>query len=252
MAWRDSTINVRNTPDLPRELVRRCGVIASKHADAAGFQEIAELEDHIDLKVGMPSTRWWWNDAGGKEVPQAFRKSGWFPADDKMLPAWASPFMVDKVSSHIAGANPTRFASTSFMVRKFPGGGHAPFPIAEVDTHLVNGAFSTPGQRGEELREPRWHEGMSNLMEDIIEPILEVGTISIVLKGDFNAGVKHLKHYVPATKWLWTTGIDNIAVINAPRGMHIYPIKGGLSSTDNPSDHNQRTALLGMHRHPSQ
>jgi hypothetical protein len=246
MGWRQGTANVRNTPDLPREAVRRCAEVVAGHVDVCGWQEIAEAEDHADLKVHLPETSWWWHDASGREVPQSFRKSRWVPAEDKELPAWASPFMLAKISDYIPGVNPNRYLAWSFMRRRFHDGTVSPHLICHFNTHWVNGAFSTPGQRAEEERVKRFWQGWENC-KAIVERVHDIGTVAIIFSGDLNA--TSLPKFVPAQRWLWATAIDKMAVIDAAdgqRGARLDLVPGSVLSVDDPSDHNLRLASVRM------
>lgn len=246
MSWRQGTANVRNTPDLPRAAVRRCARIVAAHADACGWQEIAEAEDHADLKEHLPDTRWWWHDAGGKEVPQSFRKSMWVPAEDSALPAWASPFMLEKISDSIPGVNPDRYLAWSFMRRRFHDGTLSPHLICHFNTHWVNGAFSRPGQKAEEERVQRFWQGWEKC-QGIVERVHDIGTVAIVFSGDLNAAV--VPTFVSSQRWLWTTAIDKMALIDAPDGnggARLRLVPGSILSVDDPSDHDLRLASIQM------
>lgn len=250
MVWRDTTANVRK--DLDPTGVVQCSLLVGVNSDAAGFQEIENDEHRQDIKTYLPDTEWWWNDASGHEDVQAFRKDQFRPATDKEVPAWASAFETLKMSDPMGvGVNPTRYASFSWMYRQFPSGGEAKFPTVWVDNHTVNGAFSTPGEVKEALRIPRFEQFMKNLNARL-DRIQGLGTVSVILKGDWNATVDHLRHYLPEVNWLWDDGgIDNIGLLNAPGGHQVSLVEGGTYLVTNPSDHRQRTAVLNMSHDPS-
>lgn len=247
MSFRVATANVRDNPDLADVLVRGDGRSIATETDSAGLQEIDQsTRDHdgTDLAAagGLTEADWWWNKAGGTEVPQVFRRSVWQPVDDRELPSRFDPMMHRQISVGSAGLGPHRHLSASFMARVWPNGVRiaGQLPVCHVNTHWSNKAHNNRLDASETWFQTTWVQQWERLRA-FVDDVLDLGTISLLVTGDFNAA--YMPTFATGARWAWGPAIDQLQLIEAPRGNTFNVVKVHPPVKLN-SDHRLRVASL--------
>jgi endonuclease/exonuclease/phosphatase family metal-dependent hydrolase len=220
---RMGTCNVKNTPDMPRPTVVKCGKIVSDDFDLLGFQELGEKgEDRRDVLTGL-GDKWRMSVATPVDVQTQI---GWVEEKGNLIHAnWHMC-----VPGNQPYPNPPRgFTEGIFNPKRG-------FPFRFVDTHFVNKAWNTVPDSHKALRRRNWEIHYQILAEFMRK---SARTLPTVLVGDFNRTV--VKSFGPNFKWLATadsehsTGIDKVGIM-LPKGYGVTT--QGHINIPTPSDHN--------------
>lgn len=210
------SVNVQNTPDLPRAKVVQAGKRVSGHFTVAGAQEMGENgEDRKDFLKGLGSD-YSMTSHGPAYVQEqiayvthrfTLQNGGWIES----IPA-GQPY-----------PNPAR----GWTWQEFTTLSGIQFLF--VDTHFVNKAFNDVPDTHKALRRKNWVKHYNDLAA-WLKPRVKV--LPTVLVGDFNR--LDVKPFTPNMRVLYANGIDKM-FIGLPQGWRIKAGESGDITT--PSDH---------------
>lgn len=234
IALRVGTCNIRNTPDLPRAQVRESAAVCKVKADVVGFQEIGEVQDHTDVRIGLGDQ--WSGVAGGTgkvECPIHFRKSLLELIPDGQVPGGYANSGLQLAHHGLAKVSPARYTTWAMLRSK---GDHA-IQFALVNVHMVSKPFD-PKASHHTWREEMWHVHYSKWAE-MVNRYNDAG-LTVIAVGDFNAGT--VRKSDADMRWMWKSGIDKIGVLQGKTPLHLT----GVASYDTPSDHNLRVAKVAL------
>lgn len=231
-----TTLNVRNNPDMPRRFVRSDVSYAMKLGRrhpfrAVLFQEIGEAEDHQDVATVM-RRRWWQHLHTNRPDPIALTR-GFHVLESG----------VEHLHGGLAHVSPARMATWAVVQPRRP---HRPVrPIALVDVHYVSGAFSHPGQRGEEWRRTHWDVGHAG--HGALVRTFNAEGLTVVGAGDFNrkGDVPDLS---PACRWVAGAGYDHVYVSEAKGGTRAHAGRVQVNRRGLHTDHPAVSVVLDLHR----
>jgi hypothetical protein len=228
------TCNIRNTPDLPRAQVREAAHVCSVRADLVGFQEIGEVQDHTDVRIGLGDT--WSGVAGGTgkvEVPIHFRKSLLELIPDAEVPGGFANSGFQLAHHGLAHVSPNRYTTWAMLRAK---SNHA-IQFAIVNAHMVSKPTDTNATH-HRWREEMWHVHYSKWAA-MVNNFNDHG-LTVLAVGDFN------RLDVPKSdrdmRWAWKSGIDKIGMIKGKTPVSLIRV----ASYNTPSDHNLRVAKVAL------
>ncbi len=195
--------------------------------DVAAWQEIHQPAWHETLDAVLPPVDWA-HLARETECPISVRRSlfkvvgrGWV-----------------QISKGREGVSPHRVLSWAHLE---PVGVAVPgFVVA--NSHYVSGAFTNPGQVGDDdgWRKSTWLLGHAAARVQLAK-FRDAG-LTVVLGGDFNAPPADMPKFWPEQVWAVNDGIDKIAVLPAQGGAKVQVLSTGRAPLN--SDHDLRTARL--------
>lgn len=237
------THNVRNNPDLPREAVIKCGKITGDHCDIAGFQEIREDEDFIDISEGL-GDRYFLSNTN-TSVPEAFRRASYDLANPRRVPNGFSSFGSVLLHDKQPGYSPARWMSWVILDLAEPVW---TAPVVFANMHFINKAWNGEEKdpRIEAERQALWWDSWEAVQMQLTKfrrvglPVVFMGDFNKITVPDFN------RHQV----WVANAGIDKIGVI-PPRGYQateVFDI-GEVGKYNSPSDHSLITADIHIIRY---
>lgn len=224
------TSNIKNDPDLPRDQVRHDMAAVSQLGGVILWQEVAEPDDWADLQATLPAEEWTHLHLTD-ECPISFRHAYWDLVDQGQ----------EQLHGGLAHVSPHRVVTWAKLARK--GRPEVP-PVAVVNTHLVQGAFTDPGQAEEAWRLAAWNASHDKIAE-LVARFLAEGT-SVVGGGDFNRPGTW-PAFGPGCRWLLHGGLDHLYASDAPGGARVQLDSVGLLSTAVLfTDHSARLADLTL------
>lgn len=194
------TLNVRNTPDLPRAQVRHDLAAVRDLAGIHLWQEIAEADDRDDLRHCLPAEQGWQHVELDTEDPISLNRRF-------VVLEHGQKFM----HAGLDGISPARYATYAIVRRSRK---LAPFAI--VNTHTVSRPFDTGADRAE-WRKTMWHQHRRRMVT-LIDELLTEGH-SVLVGGDFNATSIGQLH--PGQRPIIRDRLDHLLWINAAGGAHL-------------------------------
>lgn len=226
--FRIGTVNVQNTPDIPRPQVIRAGQAVSHHFDLFGGQELGEQgQDRADLLRGLGAD-WGMTTATPTSVQEqiGYRKAmlnlnhvQWH----EVIPA-GQPY-----------PNPARGWTEAVTLPTGFG-----FPFRTVDVHMVNKAWNTVPDAHKTLRKRNWEIHYAKLQAFVNT---SGRTLPTFVVGDFNR--ETVQPFGHNFRWLTGSGIDKVGVA-LPSGYGIQTI--AHIRVPDPSDHDAIGVKVKLYR----
>lgn len=214
--------NVRNTPDLPRVMVRAAArrVSQIKGLSVVFWQEIVEGEDHRDIQDVM-GRGWSWVQVD-YAIPISYKKKQWHLVETGH----------ELMHHGLERTSPNRLVTWVVLrkVKRFGSAGSRKV-VCFMNTHFVSGAWNHKEKRNKEWRQQRWVEHWVK-MRDLVWGFIERG-ITVIFGGDWNRAI--VRKFHARQRWLVSHGIDKIGVIEAPGGCRVREVRDGTVPTA--SDH---------------
>ncbi|MFL6181801.1 MAG: hypothetical protein ACJ73J_05780 [Actinomycetes bacterium] len=210
VSW--GSMNVQNLRDLPREKVRICGRIASRLLDSCVCQEVAELEDDVDLEAGFDPVDWL--HVHRRSENAHFHKRSVFrlaePAE--LAPEWNRDGYREQgqigLSSGLATVSPQR--NVTYTVLRFLGN-EAFTPVVVAGFHLVSGVYPAKDHYRERLA---MRNQAFQRLQQFVGQCLASG-YNVMWGADTNWRIMPRLH--ADQQWLVNNTIDKIAFVPARR-----------------------------------
>lgn len=226
------SVNIRNNPDMRRELVRQSASVAARNGGVVMFQEIGEREDHEDVLTALGSG---WTVAHPKlAIPIAYRDRYWRGLD------WGYELMHQgkKLTS------PSRYISWVKLERINPDrpDRRTGKQVVFLNTHFVSGAWSKALKLNKEWRKEMWEIHWKKMCERVLE--FNAAGDTVIFGGDFNR--MSVRRFHPAQRWLAQHAIDRIGVLEGVTGPFVDLIES--YHLDVPSDHDAVVAAIRLRR----
>lgn len=230
------TANIRNNPDMARQLVREDARTVAGLGSAVLFQEIGEREDHEDVAVGLGKG---WDVYFTKlPIPIALRSRRFKLVSQDEMPddeLQASGYV--RTHRGRRGASPSRYIS--WVVVTHPSRSDD-LPIVIMNTHFVSGAWNWKPKLWKRWRKRMWKKHWKK-MQKLIQAFHDAG-YTVIFGGDFNR--THVEKFHPKHVWLSNRGIDKIGAVPAPSGAQVRLRLAKRVELN--SDHDARVASFAL------
>lgn len=227
------TANIRNNPDLSRTKVAGDAAAVGRWGAVALFQEIAEREDHQDLRRGLGNK--WSIVHDNVAVPIAYKPRFWVEVQGHEMSNGLAPRGAVRMHDGRKRTSPPRYVTWVVLRRKsrpdLP-------PVVFINTHFVSGAWNRKPKLHKKWRKKMWNQHWDK-MQNIVLQFQEAG-ITVVFGGDFNR--KDVARFSPRQRWFVNGGIDKLGCIEAKGGTRVRLVDVDRKGMN--SDHDARIARV--------
>jgi hypothetical protein len=229
VSW--GSMNVQNLRDLSREQVRICGRLAARMLDSCVCQEVAELEDDIDLEAGFVPLEW--HHLHLQSENAHFHKKGVLElvTHAELPSAWKDAGHGEhgqvRLPPGLATVSPQR--NLTYTVLRFVQN-RVFTPVVVIGFHLVSGVYRTKDHYKERLA---LRKEAFRRLQAFVGDCLAAG-LNVVWGADTNWRTMPKLH--AAQRWLVNDTIDKIAFIPAP-GANWTLTQSSQERIPTPSDH---------------
>lgn len=228
-----TTLNIKNNPDMPRRFV----TADARYAKQLGrprpwrvvlHQEIGEPEDHADVRATYGPA---WQHVGvSTPNPLALTRT-W-----RVLEAG-----VEHLHGGLQKVSPSRMVTWAVVQPRRPH--RAVAPIVVTNAHYVSGAFSHPGQRGEEWRDDHWNAG--HVIHGVLVRQFNAEGLTVVGGGDLNRR-GDIPDLSPTCWWVAAAGYDHLYVSEAKGGTRVRVRRTATHRAGLHTDHPAVSAVLDL------
>jgi len=185
------TANIRNNPDMLRKKVKADAKTASRYGGVIFFQEIAEAEDHADVKAAIGDEFGYAHS--GVAIPIAYRRDQWTLVDHGRIMTHGGKRLV----------SPNRYV-TWVLLQSRDGK-----QVCFMNTHFVSGAWNAKRKLSKEWRQQMWQEHWLK-MRGLIKTFADQN-VTVIFGGDFNRYRVARLH--PRARWAFDSGIDKVGYV---------------------------------------